>query len=74
MSSYIDILRKGFLLDINPISKPVVDFGFTIAKCEAHKAFVQIKVTVDGYFIACVFDGSCKQCGVCTLKQWRQNH
>jgi len=72
MSGYFEILRRGFCLDVNPISKPLVDYGFSTAYCSGLREFAQIKVTVEGHFIACVFDGKCKQCGVCQLKQWRQ--
>jgi hypothetical protein len=72
MSGYIQILRKGFFLDVSTISKPKVDYGFSVVFCPAYGEPVQIKVTVEGVFLACVFDGKKKACANCCLKQWRQ--
>lgn len=64
--------RKGFYLDVLPLSKPVVNYGFSFAFCSLLGESVELKVSEDGCFIACVFDGARVKCSDCPFKKYKR--
>lgn len=56
------------VIDIAPLTAPLVPHQLIFAYCETAQTIVELKVTEKGEFLHCVFDGKFKGCLACSAK------
>lgn len=56
------------VIDIAPLTAPLVPHQLIFAFCETANCGVELKVTEKGEFLHCVFDGKFKGCQTCSVK------